>query len=203
MKTLHELATKLQEYIIRCQTDMHNATNMSVTKYNNLKLKMDTKIHYPHVIIRIGISEATYNIADGTKTDGSLGPDEKYARKWLGSSTVIADLKEIYIAMSDFIKAEDEGKSLSMEGESDEAKADLPNKKGAKHFRNMMDESGSPLGDAMDASEHYQSEELLSMEEISNRRKSSHEDKDFSAPETIENMKESIKDYIKSMFRKK
>ena len=94
MKTLHELATKLQKYIIQSQEDAHNQTNLNVTKYNNLKLRMETRIHYPNVIVCIGISEATFNIADGTKTDGGLGPDEKYVRKWLGSSTVIADLKE-------------------------------------------------------------------------------------------------------------
>ena len=60
MKTLHEMAKKLQEYIIRSQQDAHNSTNMNVTKYNNLKLKMDTKIHFPHVIICIGISEGTF-----------------------------------------------------------------------------------------------------------------------------------------------
>lgn len=117
MKTLHELATKLQKYIIQSQEDAHNQTNLNVTKYNNLKLRMETRIHYPNVIVSIGISEATFNIADGTKTDGGLGPDEKYVRKWLGSSTVIADLKEIFIAMSDLIKAEDENKAIAMEGE--------------------------------------------------------------------------------------
>ena len=107
MKTLHELATKLQEYIIKSQQDAYNSTNMNITKYNNLKLRMETKLHYPNIIIVIGISEATFNIKEGTKTDGSLGPDERYVKKWLGNSSVIADLKEIYIAMSDLIKAED------------------------------------------------------------------------------------------------
>ena len=37
MKTLHEMAVKLQEYIIKSQEDAHNSTNMNVTKYKNLK----------------------------------------------------------------------------------------------------------------------------------------------------------------------
>lgn len=83
MKTLHELATKLQQYIIKSQQDAHNSTNMNITKYNNLKLRMETKLHYPNVIISIGISEATFNIKEGTKTDGSLGPDERYVKNGL------------------------------------------------------------------------------------------------------------------------
>lgn len=75
MKTLHELAVKLQESIIKQQDDAHNSTTLNVTKYNNLKLKMDSRYAYPHVIVTIGISEAVFNIADGTKTDGGLGPD--------------------------------------------------------------------------------------------------------------------------------
>ena len=114
MKTLHEMAVKLQEYIIKSQEDAHNSTNMNVTKYNNLKLKMDSKIHYPHVIVCIGISEVVFNIAEGTKTDGGLGPDEKYVRKWLGNSTVLSDLKELYVAMSDLIRAEDEDKAVDL-----------------------------------------------------------------------------------------
>ena len=76
MKTLHELAIKLQESIIKQQEDSHNAANLNVTKYNNLKIRMDTRYAYPHAIICIGISEAVFNIAEGTKTDGGLGPDE-------------------------------------------------------------------------------------------------------------------------------
>lgn len=55
MKTLHEMAVKLQESIIAQQEDAHNSTTLNVTKYNNLKLKMSTKYTYPHVIITIGI----------------------------------------------------------------------------------------------------------------------------------------------------
>ena len=51
MKTLHELAIKLQESIIKQQEDSHNAANLNVTKYNNLKIRMDTRYAYPHAII--------------------------------------------------------------------------------------------------------------------------------------------------------
>lgn len=167
MKTLHELATKLQEYIINSQQDAHNSTNMSVTKYNNLKLRMEaTELKYPNIIVRIGISEAIYNFADGTKTDGSLGPDEKYVRKWLGSSTVLADLKEIYNSLNDLVKIEDEEKAVSMEGEAEEAKQDAPRRK--RKFRNPLDTL--PLdGETADAEQDespQEDEKLFTVEEV-------------------------------------
>ncbi len=200
MRTLHELATKLQQYIIRCQQDAHNQTNMNVTKYNNLKLKMDTKIHYPHVIICIGISEATFNIADGTKTDGGLGPDEKYVRKWLGASNIISDLKEIHIAMSDLIKAEDENKSISMEGESDEAKVE-PMRKKAKH--KMETEEIMSLEEMLTlVEEGLEGEELTSLEEGLVHEETEAEPESENEPKTVEDVKKGLADYIKSMFRK-
>ena len=200
MKTLHELATKLQKYIIQSQEDAHNQTNLNVTKYNNLKLRMETRIHYPNVIVCIGISEATFNIADGTKTDGGLGPDEKYVRKWLGSSTVIADLKEIFIAMSDLIKAEDENKAIAMEGEADEAKRDAPRK---KHLRSLMN-MAMPLDaepENTDSNEEDTGKELMTVEESTHHEQPVEKSPD--EPETVEDLKKGLKDYLKSMFRRK
>lgn len=199
MKTLHELAMKLQAYIIKSQEDAHNQTNLNVTKYNNLKLRMETRIHYPNVIVCIGISEATFNIADGTKTDGGLGPDEKYVRKWLGSSTVIADLKEIYIAMSDLIKAEDENKAIAMEGEADEAKRDAPRK---KHLRSLM-EMAVPIDSESEAEDEEtdEGEELMTLEESTHHEQP--EGKGPDEPETVDDLKKGLKDYLKSMFRRK
>jgi hypothetical protein len=200
MKTLHELAQKLQEYIIRSQQDAHNSTNMNITKYNNLKLKMNSKYHYAHVIITIGISEAVFNISDGTKTDGGLGPDEKYVRKWLGTSSIVSDLKEIYIAMSDLIKAEDEDKSIAMEGESDEAKADAPKKKST--FRQAI-EMAMPTMDCEISSDEEPKEEYMSVEEATQHQITETQEIDENAPESVEQVKKGLQNYIKSMFRQK
>lgn len=197
MKTLHELAIKLQTYIIKSQQDAHNETNMNITKYNNLKLRMETRHHFPNVIVCIGISEATFNIADGTKTDGGLGPDEKYVRKWLGSSTNIADLKELWLAMSALIKPEDENKSIAIEGEADEAKKDAPRRKIKDLLTNAM-----PLEAALsDESIEEDDTELLSVEEESHG-KTSISSEDTGEPETVEEVKKGLKDYLKSMFRR-
>lgn len=170
---------------------------MNITKYNNLKLRMETKLHYPNVIISIGISEATFNIREGTKTDGSLGPDERYVKKWLGGNSVISDLREIYIAMSDLIKAEDENKAIALEGEADEAKKDTPRK---QKFRELLN-AAMPIDEETE-SENEDNEELLSVEE-SLHHESAVDETVEDEPETVEQVKKGLKDMLKSMFRRK
>lgn len=94
--TLNEMANKLQTFIIEMQEDAHNIFAINLSKYNNIKLSMDEIIRYPHITIRIGISEATYSLKDHLRTEGGLGPDEKYVRKWIENSTTIYELTEIY-----------------------------------------------------------------------------------------------------------
>lgn len=106
MATLHEMAMKLQESIIQQQGDAHNSVNLNIHRYNNLKLKMLNTINYPHVVVSIGISEAVYNIKDCTKVEGGLGLDEKYVRKWLGKSSVMENLQQIYNSINELGEAE-------------------------------------------------------------------------------------------------
>ncbi len=195
MKTLHEMAVKLQESIVKQQEDAHNSTNLNVTKYNNLKLKMSSKYTYPHVIVIIGISEAIFNIADGTKTDGGLGPDEKYVRKWLATSTVVADLKEIYISLGEFIKAGEENKAVAQEGEADEVKRDAPRKK--KVFKDLID-STMPLDGPLDTVEAEDAENVISEVEDSRQKPGVTEDPEA---ESVEEIKKDLKAYLKAMYK--
>lgn len=195
MKTLHELAIKLQESIIKQQEDSHNSANLNVTKYNNLKIKMDTRYSYPHAIICIGISEAVFNIAEGTKTDGGLGPDEKYVRKWIANSTVISDLKEIWISLGELVKAEEQDKAISQEGEADEVKREAPKKK--KKFRNLLDMAmpvdGIPIeGEGIEEDDSDYDVEA-DVEEGSEENKV--------CTETVDEIKKDLKSYLKSMYR--
>ena len=98
MTTLNEMANKLQSFILDSQSDAHSssAVNLNMSKYNNIKLAMDETVRYPHISIRIGISEATYSLRDGIRVDGGLGPDEKYVHKWIGNYAVVSELNEIY-----------------------------------------------------------------------------------------------------------
>jgi hypothetical protein len=124
MKTLNEMAGKLQKFIIDYQENTHTATVMNFKRYNNLKLRMDTQFNYPHITVSIGISEATFNIKDNIKTEGGLGPDEKFVRKWLDSSSIIYDLNEIWKSMDKLISENPDKTSTSVEGEADEVKID-------------------------------------------------------------------------------
>ncbi|MBP3821248.1 hypothetical protein J6G99_06355 [bacterium] len=96
MYTLHELAIRLQDFIVKQQQDAHSTGTLIVSKYNNLKLKMSSMYPFPHVIISIGISEAIYDIKEIIKIDGGLGPDERFVRKWLMNSANAFDLNQIY-----------------------------------------------------------------------------------------------------------
>lgn len=194
MKTLHELAIKLQESIIKQQEDSHNSANLNVTKYNNLKIKMDTRYSYPHAIICIGISEAVFNIAEGTKTDGGLGPDEKYVKKWLGNSTVISDLKEIWISLGELVKAEEQDKAVKQEGEADEVKRDAPKKK--KRFRNLLDMSMPVDGIPIDG-EEFEDDSAYDVE--ADPENENQDDK--VCTETVDEIKKELKSYLKSVFR--
>ncbi|MBP3846364.1 hypothetical protein J6I39_01300 [bacterium] len=99
VSTLNEMANKLQAFIVDLQMDARSgrSVNFNMAKYNNLKLAMDETIRYPHIIIRIGMSEAIYNVKSVIRTEGGLGPDEKFVQKWLGSNTIISELKDIYL----------------------------------------------------------------------------------------------------------
>jgi len=196
MKTLHELATKLQTYIIKSQEDAHNATNMSVTKYNNLKLKMDTKYTFPNIIVCIGISEAVFNFVDGTKVDGGLGPDEKYVRKWLGSSNIVSDLKELWISTSELIKAEDEDKAISMEGEADEAKTDGPAHKKKRNHNNEEISLEDFLDMENDTEKPQEHKEFVSFAELE-AEKEANENKN--SAKNINDIKKDMNNYIKDL----
>lgn len=123
MATLNELANKLQAFIIEQQVDPHNLRQLSVHRYNNLKLKI-AQLSYPNIIVCIGISEATYNLEDCSKVDGGLGQDERYVRKWLGRNSILKELKELYYQLTDLVSLEEEVlmEEEELEGTADEAK---------------------------------------------------------------------------------
>ena len=148
MTNLNDYATKLQTFLIREAQD--DGRRVSKARYNNLKMKISSRLQYPNVIITIGISEATYNIEDGTKTEGSLGPDERYVYKWLSRKEIQPALKELYLQMTELVDLEEEQQELKeeledemmgdMEGFAGESKIDdRPSRHSKKNnFRNLM-----------------------------------------------------------------
>lgn len=93
-KTLNELAGNLKAYLIELQSDAHNKGNLRPERYNNLTLKMNIAANpTPHVQLFIGMSSAEFELKSGEKTDGSLGPDERYVIRWLDKPNTLPDLR--------------------------------------------------------------------------------------------------------------
>ncbi len=100
-RNLKELSDDLKDYIIVQQSDAHNKANLRKERYNNLKLSMDiVRNSSPHVVVSIGMSEAEFNIRSGDKTNGGLGPDEKYVYRWLGKPDSLTDLNDCWKEMA-------------------------------------------------------------------------------------------------------
>ncbi len=223
MPTLHEMANKLQDSIIKQQEDAHNSSTLNVSKYNNLKLKMHSKYNYPHVIVCIGISEAVFNIKDLTKTDGGLGPDEKYVRKWLARSTVAYDLNEIYISMDELISAKEmaakekeeiQEQVVKQEGEAGDVKVDNPRGNKRKKRLVSLDEqvknSKTTVHDDIELDKrldnHSNDEDYnYDYEEVEKKRTTSSaattESTNKSNSESETEIKEDLKAYLNSSFR--
>lgn len=97
MTTIKDMEDSLKNYIIQEQSDAHNRTNLNVTKYNNIKISMNSKKNStPHVIIRISISEAIFSLKDFSKINGGLGHEEKYVNKWFGRYGIKERLIELW-----------------------------------------------------------------------------------------------------------
>lgn len=139
MKTLNEMAQDLQDYIVSAQQDAHNSVGANQYKYNNLKLTIDTKIPFPNVVVRIGISEAVYNLKENIKADGSLGPDERYVRKWLDLYWVMPELKKMNLKIQGLLKLQDELRSITVVGQAGERKKEAPNQK--PKFKQLLDQA--------------------------------------------------------------
>lgn len=94
-KTLNELAGELKAYIIELQSDAHNKGNLRPERYNNLKLQMNLAANSnPHVQVVIGMSSAEFSLKTGDKTEGGLGPDERYVLRWIERPTSLPALME-------------------------------------------------------------------------------------------------------------
>ena len=92
-KTFNELAQDLRDYIVDKHSNSRGLKHMSLQRYNNLAISMNSKRYgQPHVIIKVGISEAAFSFPYVNKIDGGLGMDERYVMLWIGLDTTIASL---------------------------------------------------------------------------------------------------------------
>ena len=102
MSSFKDLEDSLKKFMLDEQSDAHNVRNISVAKYNNLKVSMDaSKYQIPHFIIRITISEAVFSLADCAKINGGLGYDERFVIKWFGRMGIKDKLRELWNTVSE------------------------------------------------------------------------------------------------------
>lgn len=102
MSSFKDLEDSLKKFMLDEQSDAHNVKNVSVAKYNNLKVSMDaSKYQIPHFIIRITISEAVFSLADCAKINGGLGYDERFVIKWFGRMGIKDKLRELWNTASE------------------------------------------------------------------------------------------------------
>lgn len=93
-KTFNELALDLKDYIVEKHANYKGLKNISMQRYNNLSVSMNSKrFGAPHVIVKVGMSEIVLSIPDGNKVAGGLGMDERFVSMWLSSDTTITDLE--------------------------------------------------------------------------------------------------------------
>jgi len=89
----HRLEESLKKYLSEDKKGGGDSVNANFYKYNNLKIYMEPlKNKTPHLIIRIGISEAMYDLGSYEKISGGLGEDEKNVRAWLERYLSLFDL---------------------------------------------------------------------------------------------------------------
>ena len=97
MSSFKDLEDSLKKFMLDEQSDAHNVRNVSVAKYNNLKISMDaSKYQVPHFIVRISISEVVFSIADCAKINGGLGYEERLVIKWHGRMGIKDKLREFW-----------------------------------------------------------------------------------------------------------
>ena len=102
MSSFKDLEDSLKKFMLDEQSDAHNVRNVSVAKYNNLKVSMDaSKYQIPHFIIRITISEVVFSLADCAKINGGLGYDERFVIKWFGRMGIKDRLRELWNTASE------------------------------------------------------------------------------------------------------
>lgn len=107
----NSLEESLKTFLSEEHSDRYNSRSANLYKYNNLKIYMDPKkSSRPHLIIRIGISEAMYEIEGGDKISGSLGPEERTIKRWLERNLTRYDWLSSW-------KAESKAKPVTMHNE--------------------------------------------------------------------------------------
>ncbi len=97
MASFRDLENNLKTYLIDSQSDAHNVRTMATSRYNNISISMDPKkIKSPHFTIKMGMSEATFDLSSCEKINGGLGFEERFIRRWYDRSGIKQKLTECW-----------------------------------------------------------------------------------------------------------
>ena len=97
MASFRELENNLKAFLVDVQSDAHNIKTMAASRYNNIKISMNpAKLHQRHVNIKMGISEATFDLISFEKIGGGLGFEERFIHRWFERSGIKTKLDECW-----------------------------------------------------------------------------------------------------------
>ncbi len=107
-KTLNELTIELKDFILDTLNDPRSKVKVKRYEFNALDVSMDPdRESMPHIIVSMGISEATFSIETGKKITGGMGPVERYVLKWLEKGLTLQKLRETWMSTEKIQRAKD------------------------------------------------------------------------------------------------
>ena len=99
MASFRELESNLKTFLIDMQSDAHNIKTMAASRYNNITISIKNKKNKdPHFTIKMGMSEATFDLNSCEKLNGGLGFEERFVRRWYDRVGIKQRLQECWDA---------------------------------------------------------------------------------------------------------
>ena len=96
MANMRLYENKLRDFLIN---KARNSTDLPtlIRKYGNIRFSMDCKKYdRPHFIVRIGISEAVFDIDSGLILAGGLGPESNDIKNWINKYLKKSEIKALW-----------------------------------------------------------------------------------------------------------
>ena len=96
MASFRTFENKLRDFLIN-KAKTSNETAAAIRKFSNIRISMNhQKYDRPHFIIKIGISEAAFDIDSGLILSGGLGPESQDVRNWVMKYLKKTEMKGIW-----------------------------------------------------------------------------------------------------------
>lgn len=87
---------KLRDYLLNRVRNSADLPTL-IRRYSNIQFSMNCeKYNRPHFIIRMGISEAAFDIDTGIMLSGGLGPESNEIKNWINKFLKKSEIKAIW-----------------------------------------------------------------------------------------------------------